>query len=139
MNDWTLWLGWIANTILLFGVIFLGKKWRTAFLFTFVGEVGWTVVAIAIGRTDMTALCVVFAILALRNWRLWRNVPEETDIRKYSSDGEVERHLEPDPEGPDIHTYFIRCINHWGNARIDVVGAVLKVGQKVRITIEEIE
>lgn len=65
-------MGWIANALLLIGFWLIGKKYRIAFLFTFAGEVLWVITCIARETSlDMIAICLVFAVLALRNFILW--------------------------------------------------------------------
>jgi nicotinamide riboside transporter PnuC len=65
-------LGWIGNVFLISAMLLLGRKWRHAFLLTAVGEVIWCASSALIGRWDMISLCVLFAILAVRNWWVWR-------------------------------------------------------------------
>lgn len=68
-------LGWVANIFLLVGLWFLGKDRRWPFLLTFVGETVWLVAILTstLVMWDMAFICVVFAMLALNNWRKWGN------------------------------------------------------------------
>lgn len=63
--------GWLGNVLLISGLWMAGKKWRHAFLLTFLGEAIWTVEAFRIGRSDIIFLCVVFTVLAGWNWLAW--------------------------------------------------------------------
>lgn len=65
------WLGWVANVFLVIGLWTMGDRWPYAFAFTFVGEALWSIKVAKMRQWDMLAICVVFAILALRNLVLW--------------------------------------------------------------------
>jgi hypothetical protein len=65
-------LGWFANALIVVGLWKMGSKWRHAFLFTFVGELLWTAKAMSCQQWDLAAICVVFSVLAIRNWKLWK-------------------------------------------------------------------
>ena len=65
-------LGWIGNLFIVAGLWGVGSKRRHAFLFSIAGEVAW--IANAAGRGDwaLTSICVVFLLMAMRGWWLWR-------------------------------------------------------------------
>jgi hypothetical protein len=66
-------IGWIGNAFVIAGCYGIGNKWRHAFLLTAVGEVVWIATAMLRGQYDLAAICVVFGVLAVRNWWLWGN------------------------------------------------------------------
>ncbi len=69
MSD--LWLGWLAALILIVSSWLMGRKWRHAFLLGVLGNVLYTWESWKIGRPDMVFVCVVFALIAARNWWKW--------------------------------------------------------------------
>ena len=66
-------MGWFANVFLVVGLWMVGNKARWAFILTAVGEAIWTVTSILRGQFDLAFICVVFTILAIRNWFKWGN------------------------------------------------------------------
>jgi hypothetical protein len=64
-------LGWFANALLIVGAILIGEKYRVAFLFTFLGEVLWTIRLLKSRQWDMIAICVIFGLIALKNFIFW--------------------------------------------------------------------
>lgn len=65
-------MGWVGNAFIVSGSWCLGNKWRHAFLLSIVGECFWIVQALKQGQTDLAFICVVFCVLALRNWLKWQ-------------------------------------------------------------------
>lgn len=65
-------IGWIANIIILVGMIGIGDRKRSAFLVTMIGEVIWATVGITRGEIDLTVICVLFAGIAGRNYLKWK-------------------------------------------------------------------
>lgn len=49
----------------------MGEKSPTAFLLVFAGEAIWTIKVARMKQWDMLFICVVFGLLALRNYWLW--------------------------------------------------------------------
>ena len=66
-------IGWVGNAFVICGCWGVGNKWRHAFLLTAIGEVVWIATALIRGQYDLAAICVVFGVLAVRNWWLWGN------------------------------------------------------------------
>lgn len=69
-------LAWLANLLLIVGAWQAGHKRRHAYANTFVGEILWLVVASRSTSGEavpMAVLCLIFAMLAARNWWLWGN------------------------------------------------------------------
>jgi hypothetical protein len=64
-------IGWIGNILIAVGLWGIGSKKRSAFLWSIVGESVWVFYSLTIGMYDLAAICVVFALLALRNWIKW--------------------------------------------------------------------
>jgi hypothetical protein len=64
-------LGWAGNAFLLAGAFLVGEKSPTAFLLVFAGEAIWTIKVARMKQWDMLFICVVFGLLALRNYWLW--------------------------------------------------------------------
>jgi hypothetical protein len=62
---------WIANVLILMGMICNGKKWRLCFILSGVGESIWTVCAAAEGRYDLASICAVFCLMCVLNYRQW--------------------------------------------------------------------
>jgi hypothetical protein len=65
------WLGWVGTAILIVAFCLLGEKHDHAFLLTFLGEALWTVKGYKTRQWDIFVVCLVFAVIALRNWVLW--------------------------------------------------------------------
>lgn len=66
------WPGWAGNVLIVTGLWLVGRRRWEAFAFTAVGEVIWVGVAVARHQWDLAFICLVFAILAVRNLFLWR-------------------------------------------------------------------
>jgi len=64
-------MGWVANIFILIGMFLIGEKNRTAFLFSITGEAIWALYAAIIGMWDLAIICIVFCIVAFRNWVKW--------------------------------------------------------------------
>jgi hypothetical protein len=62
---------WIANALVLVGLFLVGGKRRSAFVWTFAGEVLWTIAGIRAGMYDLASICAVFAAMAAVNWWRW--------------------------------------------------------------------
>lgn len=60
-----------ASALLFVGLWLLGHKRRSGFLFSIVGELAWVKAAVDRGMYDLSAVCVVFAVMAALNWRKW--------------------------------------------------------------------
>ena len=68
-------IGWIGNGFIIVGAWLIGDKKRYAFLFSIVGELIWIWHSLAIGMYDLAAICLVFTVLAVRNWFKWAEGP----------------------------------------------------------------
>ena len=64
---------WIANILILIGLWLVGYKWRHAFLFSIAGEALYSWMSYKTGQTELCFICVVFCVLAFRNWWKWGN------------------------------------------------------------------
>lgn len=62
---------WVANALVLVGLFLVGGKRRSAFVWTFFGEVLWTVAGLRAGMYDLASICAVFAGMAAWNWHRW--------------------------------------------------------------------
>jgi hypothetical protein len=62
---------WIGNALILIGMYLIGKKYRSAFLWSAAGETIWTCCATANGQYDLSFICGVFVIVALINYWRW--------------------------------------------------------------------
>lgn len=62
---------WFANFLIVIQIWGIGNKWRPAFLFGAAGEGIWTVCAAVNGQYDLAAICGLFVIMALFNYRKW--------------------------------------------------------------------
>lgn len=62
---------WFANLLIVIGLWTLGHKWRHAFLFSIAGEAIYTVNSLRAGHYELAFICVVFCVLAFRNWLKW--------------------------------------------------------------------
>lgn len=64
-------LGWIGDLFIVAGLWDVGNRARRGFLFSAFGESAW--IANACLRSDwaLTAICVVFLLMAIRNYVLW--------------------------------------------------------------------
>jgi len=64
-------IGWIGNVFIVVGLYGVGNKRRGAFVLTAIGELVW--VAHATLRADwaLAAICIVFAVMAVRSYVLW--------------------------------------------------------------------
>lgn len=52
----------------------LGYKWRHSFLFSIFGEALYTYWAFAEGLIELGTICIVFCLIAFRNWWKWREL-----------------------------------------------------------------
>ena len=82
---------WIANILILIGLWLVGYKWRHAFLFSIAGEALYSWMSYKTGQTELCFICVVFCVLAFRNWWKWGN--DDSNIRN-GSDGPRDGHSE---------------------------------------------
>lgn len=64
-------LGWIGNAFIVAGLWGVGNKRRGAFILTGIGEVIWVVRAILQPDYALAAICIVFAVLAVRSYVRW--------------------------------------------------------------------
>ena len=64
-------MAWIGNILLIIGYLLVGNKVREAFIFTFVGEILWSYYALKKKEWALLAICLIFAVIAVRNWFLW--------------------------------------------------------------------
>lgn len=64
-------IGWIGNVFIVLGLYGIGFKWRIAFVVSVIGELFWIYVAAHRGQWDLAVMCVIFAVLAVRNFVLW--------------------------------------------------------------------
>lgn len=64
-------LGWIANAFLVAGSLSLGGKHAFGFLLIVAGELMWAWKAHRTRQRDLAVICVVFALLAARNFAAW--------------------------------------------------------------------
>lgn len=62
---------WIGNLLILIGMYLIGKKYRSAFLWSAAGETIWTVTATMEGRYDLASICAVFVVMAVANYFRW--------------------------------------------------------------------
>jgi len=66
------WLGWAGNVLILIGMWLVGEKKRVCFLWTLVGESIWAGYALWLKMYDLSFICVIFALMAILNWRKWK-------------------------------------------------------------------
>lgn len=64
-------LGWIGNALIMVGLWRMGDKSRSAFLFSIAGETAWCANAYLRRDWALTTICLVFNIMALRNYIKW--------------------------------------------------------------------
>ena len=64
-------LSWVGNILIVIGLWRVGSKDRNAFLFSIAGETCWIVWSALTGNWALTFICVVFNLLALRNYIKW--------------------------------------------------------------------
>jgi hypothetical protein len=64
-------LGWLANLLLIFGSLLIGRQKREAFALTLAGEALWLILSLQRHEIDAAFLWFVFAILSIRNYHLW--------------------------------------------------------------------
>lgn len=62
---------WIGNALICVGLWNIGYKRRWALLFSIAGEACWIVSAAVAANWALAAICVVFCVMAARNWVLW--------------------------------------------------------------------
>lgn len=65
-------LTWLGNLLIVAGLWGVGSKRRNAFLFSVAGESTWIAAAYSRGDWALTAICIVFLLMAIRGWILWR-------------------------------------------------------------------
>jgi hypothetical protein len=65
-------IGWIGSIFLALGVVATGYRRRWGFLIGAWGESLWVWKAYATDQFDLLVICVLFVILYLNNWRLWK-------------------------------------------------------------------
>lgn len=63
--------GWVANVVLVIGVIGAGYKWRLSCLFFALGEGIYALSGYHTSRSDLTTISVLFAIVWLKNYFMW--------------------------------------------------------------------
>ncbi len=66
-------LGWIANILIVLAIYQMGFKKRSAWLYSFLGNILWCWYAIELQLFDMLFIDAVALTLAARNWFLWRD------------------------------------------------------------------
>ncbi len=64
-------LGWIGNAFIIVGMVRIGRRCRDAFLWSAFGEGLWVVDSVAGGRWNLCAICIIFIVMALRNFHKW--------------------------------------------------------------------
>ena len=64
-------MGWIGNIFIVIGLWTAGNKWKYAFIFSAIGETIWTIYAFRIGMIDLAVVCIIFALIAIRNIFKW--------------------------------------------------------------------
>ena len=64
-------LGWIGNVFIVVGLWGVGNKSRRAFLASIVGESFWILNATLRHDSALTAICVVFLVMAIRGYIKW--------------------------------------------------------------------
>ncbi len=64
-------MGWVGNVFLILGLLFLSPKTKWPFICTIVGEVIWSVYSYQTSQWDMMFICVVFAMLSVKNFLKW--------------------------------------------------------------------
>ena len=64
-------LDWVGNIFLILGMWLVGDKAREAFIFAFIGEFLWVYYAWKKKEWALVFICVIFALLAARNWFIW--------------------------------------------------------------------
>lgn len=66
-------MGWVGNVFILVGMWRIGNRHRDAFLWSIAGELLWVVHSTYLGMWDLTIICLVFCLMAARNWLKWGN------------------------------------------------------------------
>lgn len=61
----------LASLMLFAGLYLLGRKKRTGFIFSVVGEALWATVAIQREMFDLAAVCLAFGLMAGVNFKKW--------------------------------------------------------------------
>ena len=64
-------LGWVGNFFIVIGLWKIGDKWRHAFLFSIVGETAWIAKSVVVQDWALATICLVFNVMAFRNWVKW--------------------------------------------------------------------
>lgn len=67
-----LFIGLLGSACLAVGLWGIGNRKRSAFLFSILGEVLWIIKSCWLGMWDLVAICVVFLVLAIRSYVLWK-------------------------------------------------------------------
>lgn len=62
---------WFANLLIIWGTINLSDKKRWAFLLIAAGESIWTGCSLWRQQWDIMSICLIFSVLAVRNWLNW--------------------------------------------------------------------
>ena len=78
---------WVANGLIVIGMILIGGKRRSAFLFSAAGELLWTGAAAVKGMWDLAFICGLFVVLALVNWKRWGSEQAESGVGVYREVG----------------------------------------------------
>lgn len=65
-------VGWIGNIFIIIGLWKAGDKSRNAFIFSVIGEVIWVAYALYCNMYDLAFVCVIFGLIAVRNFLKWR-------------------------------------------------------------------
>ena len=63
--------GWIGNAFIVIGLWKIADKWRSAFLFSIIGESCWMVNAFMKQDWALFSICAVFNVMALRSYVKW--------------------------------------------------------------------
>lgn len=64
-------IGWLGSILLIVGMLEVGHKRRSGFLYGAVGELFWVLRAFQTGQWDLIAICVVFVGVYVWNWLKW--------------------------------------------------------------------
>jgi hypothetical protein len=64
-------LAWVGNFFIVLGLWQIGNKKRYAFILSLLGESAWVGYAMVIRMYSLAFICLIFAVLALRNYIKW--------------------------------------------------------------------
>jgi nicotinamide riboside transporter PnuC len=64
-------LGWISNIFIILSIYYTGKKRKIGWLFSIIGNIGWSLYAIQIQLWSALFIDLVCLALAIWNWRKW--------------------------------------------------------------------